>query len=67
MCVYVIGMLKIHSLSKCLVHQTELTSETVTDSQIEGRITAMGGGVGGGGIKQKGEWTHGQQCSDYGG
>ena len=48
--------------------QTELTSKTDTDSQMESRMTASGGQgrAGGGGTEQKGKGTHGhgQQCGD---
>ena len=44
--------------------QSELTSKMKTDS--ESRLTALGVGLEGGGIKQKGARTHryGQQCGD---
>ena len=46
--------------------QTELTSKIETDSQIESRPTAKGGGLRGGGIEQKGKRAHGhgQQCGN---
>ena len=45
--------------------QSELTSKMKTDS--ESRLTALGVGLEGGGIKQKGARTHryGQQCGDF--
>ena len=49
--------------------QTELTRKIKADSEIESRLTALGGrqGVGAGDIKQK--WkrthTHEQQCGDW--
>ena len=48
--------------------QIELTSKIETDSQIESRMTAMGMGLEGGEIQQKGKRTngHGQQCGDSG-
>ena len=48
--------------------QDELTNKIKTDSQIESRLTAKGGGkLGSGGIEQKGKRTHGhaQQCVDF--
>ena len=50
--------------------QDELTNKIKTDSQIESRLTAKGGGkLGSGGIEQKGKSNHGhgQQCGDCGG
>ena len=49
-----------------LNEQTELTGKIETDSWIESRLTALGQGLGGGGIKLKGRRTHGhgQQCGD---
>ena len=50
--------------------QTELTSKTEPDAQIESRMTALAGSraveVGGGETEQKGKRTlgHGQQCGD---
>ena len=50
--------------------QTELTSKTETDSEVESRWQRVGGGAGaveGGGMEQKGKRTHGhgQQCGDF--
>ena len=46
--------------------QTELTSKIETDSEMESRMTAMRGGLEGGGMEQKGKRTHGhrRQCGD---
>ena len=44
--------------------QIELTRKMKTDSQMESRMTAGVGRLGGGGMEQKGKRTlgHGQQC-----
>ena len=44
--------------------QTELASKTETDQHMENRRQLVGGGLGVGGIEQKGRRTqgHGQQC-----
>ena len=44
---------------------TELTRKIETDAWMESRLTAKGGGCGGG-MEQKGKRTHGhgEQCSD---
>ena len=44
--------------------QTELTRAMETESQMESRMTAGVGRLGGGGMEQKGKRTlgHGQQC-----
>ena len=46
--------------------QTELTRAMETESQMESRMTAGVGRLGGGGIDKKGKRTHGhgQQCGD---